>query len=437
MPKRFLHAQVSFAVLLALCLFSVKSTANIVGAGTQNFNPITNGLDFATVHSSKTLEPGLVNLGAFLNTAVNSLPYIDTGVQSRTDLNDSLTSSDLNFGIGILPRLDVGFSFPALLAQSIDNETGVRGNFSATGNTEIRANAKWRFLEGANYGVATILSTNIQRTRNDPYAGNASGPTINLEFAGDYVWSLRTIAALNVGVRKRSPGTPIAGSFIDPMGDQFIASAAVSYLLEETDTKFIGEVFGAVPLGSQGVNPSRNLTSLEALAGIKQDLSQELSVHAGAGTELKQGVSSPDWRVYAGLNYTFGPVWKSSTEVRSRGGGSGRERFSVGSILFEFDSDKMINDYPRILAGLVKELKRASFKKLTIEGHTDSFGRKAYNMDLSQRRANSIKTYLVEKEGIDSAKIEAVGFGPSRPIASNGNYQGRQANRRVEFEVER
>lgn len=221
------------------------------------------------------------------------------------------------------------------------------------------------------------------------------------------------------------------------MGDQFIASAAISYLLEETDTKFIGEVLGAVPLGSQGVNPSRNLTSFEALAGVKQDISQELSLHAGAGTELKQGVSSPDWRVYAGLNYTFGPVWNSSAEVKSRGGSEARERYSVGNILFEFDSDKMINDYPRVLASLVKELKRKSFKKLTIEGHTDSLGRKAYNMELSQRRANSIKTYLVDKEGFDAAKIDAVGLGPAQPVASNGNYQGRQANRRVEFEIER
>jgi outer membrane protein OmpA-like peptidoglycan-associated protein len=437
MRKRISYFRVLFVATSLMFLFTPKSDANIVGAGTQNFNPITNGLDFATVHSSKTLEPGILNLGAFLNTAVNSLPYVDTGVQSRTDLNDSLTSSDLNFGIGILPRLDIGFSFPALITQSIDNETGVRGNFVSTGSTEIRANAKWRFLEGAKYGVATILSTNFPRTRNDPYAGSDSGPTVNLEFAGDYTWSLRTITAFNIGVRKRSPGTPIPGSFIEPMGDQFIASAAISYLLEGTDTKFIGEVFGAVPLGSQGVNPSRNLTSFEALAGIKQDISQELSLHAGAGTELKQGVSSPDWRVYAGLNYTFGPVWNSSAEVKSRGGSEARERYSVGNILFEFDSDKMINDYPRVLASLVRELKRKSFKKLTIEGHTDSLGRKTYNMELSQRRANSIKSYLVDKEGIDAAKIDAVGLGPAQPVASNGNYQGRQANRRVEFEIER
>lgn len=428
-----------FIVMLLIALVvSPSSKANIVGVGTQNFNPITNGLDFATVHSSKTLEPGIINIGGFLNLAVNSLPYVDTGVQSRSDLNDSLISSDLGIGVGLFPGFDVGFSAPFLLSQSIDNETGVRGNFAATGNTEYRLNAKWRFLEKDKYGLATILSTNIQRTRNDPYAGEGAGPIVNFEIAGDYNFNLRTIAALNIGYRKRSPGTAIAGSFIEPLGNQWIASTAVSYLFQETSTKLIGEIFAAIPTSSQGTNPSRNLTSMEALVGIKQDLSQQLSVHAGAGTELLQGVSSPDWRLYAGINYAFGPVWdRSPNDVRAGRTDGSKSRFTVGNILFEFDSDKMINDYPKILANLVKELKKEKFKKLTIEGHTDSFGSLKYNMDLSERRANTIRNYLIEKEGINGDLIIAVGMGPKQPVASNGNYQGRKANRRVEFEIER
>ena len=83
------------------------------------------------------------------------------------------------------------------------------------------------------------------------------------------------------------------------------------------------------------------------------------------------------------------------------------------------------------------ELKRTSFKKLTIEGHTDSMGRVEYNNDLSLRRSNAIRDYLTKSENVATAKIETSGFGPSRPIASNGNYQGRQVNRRVEFIIER
>ena len=76
-------------------------------------------------------------------------------------------------------------------------------------------------------------------------------------------------------------------------------------------------------------------------------------------------------------------------------------------------------------------------KKITIEGHTDDVGDDDYNMGLSQDRANSVREWLVEKEHLDPALMESVGYGESRPIASNRTKAGRQQNRRVEFKVER
>jgi hypothetical protein len=76
-------------------LFSLKSAkANVVGADTQNFNPITSGLDFVTVQSSATLSPWVFNFGYFLNYAVNSLPEYEEG-GSRTNFSDSLLSANL------------------------------------------------------------------------------------------------------------------------------------------------------------------------------------------------------------------------------------------------------------------------------------------------------------------------------------------------------
>ena len=54
---------------------------------------------------------------------------------------------------------------------------------------------------------------------------------------------------------------------------------------------------------------ARSQTSLEALLGIKHDFTTNLAFHAGFGTELGQAIASPDWRIYTGLNYTFGPLW--------------------------------------------------------------------------------------------------------------------------------
>ncbi len=69
---------------------------------------------------------------------------------------------------------------------------------------------------------------------------------------------------------------------------------------------------------------------------------------------------------------------------------------------------------------------------IQIEAHTDSQGKDAYNLDLSNRRATSARNYLVEK-GVDSARIKTMGFGEVRPIDTNETAQGRSKNRRVEF----
>jgi len=70
--------------------------------------------------------------------------------------------------------------------------------------------------------------------------------------------------------------------------------------------------------------------------------------------------------------------------------------------------------------------------KIKLEGHTDNVGSKAYNKKLSQRRANAVKNYLVKKHNIDPKRITAVGYGSSKPIASNKTKEGRYKNRRVQ-----
>jgi OmpA-OmpF porin, OOP family len=76
-------------------------------------------------------------------------------------------------------------------------------------------------------------------------------------------------------------------------------------------------------------------------------------------------------------------------------------------------------------------------KKIIIEGHTDDVGGDDYNMGLSTDRANSVRLWLIEKEKIDPSVLESVGYGETRPIASNRTSAGRQQNRRVDFKVER
>jgi uncharacterized repeat protein (TIGR01451 family)/uncharacterized protein (TIGR03382 family) len=71
--------------------------------------------------------------------------------------------------------------------------------------------------------------------------------------------------------------------------------------------------------------------------------------------------------------------------------------------------------------------------KVRVEGHTDSQGSDAFNLDLSQRRANSVRKRLIEQEGIAPERLEAVGYGETRPVDTNKTAKGRENNRRVEF----
>lgn len=80
-------------------------------------------------------------------------------------------------------------------------------------------------------------------------------------------------------------------------------------------------------------------------------------------------------------------------------------------------------------------LKKYPRIKVRLEGHTDSVGKEAYNQKLSQGRVESIKEYLMGKHALTAANLIPVGYGESRPIASNKTSQGRSSNRRVGFKV--
>lgn len=71
-----------------------------------------------------------------------------------------------------------------------------------------------------------------------------------------------------------------------------------------------------------------------------------------------------------------------------------------------------------------------------IEGHTDNVGNDSDNLKLSERRAESVKAYLIEKFGIASERLSAKGFGPSQPVADNATAAGRQKNRRINAIIE-
>ena len=107
-----------------------------------------------------------------------------------------------------------------------------------------------------------------------------------------------------------------------------------------------------------------------------------------------------------------------------------RRAYTTYGIHFDFDKASIRNDSVPLLREITTALRNNPLWTLSITGHTDSIGDNAYNMKLSQARADSVKSKLV-KLGISPDRLSTAGAGPSQPIATNKTLQGRALNRRV------
>lgn len=105
-----------------------------------------------------------------------------------------------------------------------------------------------------------------------------------------------------------------------------------------------------------------------------------------------------------------------------------------GNVTFRTDSSDINSSFYEVLNSVALVLKEYEKSTVEVMGHTDNTGSDAYNMDLSQRRANSVAQYLIS-QGIFAPRLIVQGFGESRPIASNATPQGREQNRRVEIQI--
>lgn len=111
------------------------------------------------------------------------------------------------------------------------------------------------------------------------------------------------------------------------------------------------------------------------------------------------------------------------------------ERISIPTeVLFAFDSDTLGAGAPAELDRVVAMLAARAPYRLSIEGHTDDIGDDAYNLSLSERRAQAVRAYLLGR-GLDAGRIEARGLGEGRPAVANDSDDARRRNRRVEIVI--
>lgn len=637
-------------LIAIVLLFSGSAFANVIGTEYQNFNPSISGTDFTTVHSSETAKQCMCNLGVFLNYAKNTLTYSDRYYATNTDLvgtraNDSMLGADVYGSIGISKNWDIGVALPFIVTAKNDDPYGV-SYFEQFGLMEIRPMTKYRFYGDDNGGLAVVLSANFNTIKSNPFSGADPGPTINAELVGDTTILGDVKIAGNVGYRKRTPGAQLVDSttglpvpFV-PFEDSMIYSAALARYFDSFNSDLLAELNGSMPGGSGADSVKTAQQAVELSLGLRNHWSKQTTVHAGAGTKLAEAQSTPDLRLYLGINYQMGPVcgaapikeapialpvaivsnypkgaspqtalnmpvsalnpadyaayrwkigstskmncndqagysaetagevpivtdigqvpdggitlcavaknlgghwqpfeeptivnwtkgnfpvavvkdyptgvsdktdlvlpvtavkpdefesyrWKvgatPETDCKNEQGYSeeidghlpikaavgpipdggitlcavaknkfdmwqpfssptivnwtkkrGYELFRINAnVLFDFDKDILQKRSYGEIEKINKHLGKRPWAKLIVEGHTDSMGTDAYNVDLSKRRAIRVKNYMVKTYGLDKAKVSTTYKGEKFPVDTNDTKEGRANNRRVEFKIYR
>ena len=485
--NKYLKCQLTALTFACLSLAPNLVLANQNGHDFKALNPTPAGIDFLTIHSSRTLGHGRFNLGLFTTYSTNTMPIIEVvdGKQTRENIDDTVIHFDASVAVGLGDFFELGLTSSAIAnAEAVSSD--YRGEILATGLTELRPTLKASFVQERTWGLALIVSSSFNQMKNNPYLGNQGGPITSTEMALDVRFG-KSVLAFNAGYKVRQTGDPVLALTaleeelpaeekngeqpIEPISDQGLWS--VGYLQEFTKKRthaFSLEFYGSKNFQESIDLSDRNQDQAEGLVDYRYRPIQDLDLHVGIASELSHGITSADWRVVGGLNYKFPgkPQPKKKKKVVKRrkvkrlpppkptqlahlpkpvkmkpGKPILPPKFEVlvvNDVLFPFDSSQLLlhkaknsklvelADYLKLPPGL---------KKLEIIGHTCSMGSHAYNAGLSMRRANSIKNWLVATYGFSPHIIHISGKGETSPTVSNATEDGRKRNRRVEFRIYR
>jgi outer membrane protein OmpA-like peptidoglycan-associated protein len=173
----------------------------------------------------------------------------------------------------------------------------------------------------------------------------------------------------------------------------------------------LGAVLGAVIGNNRGHHSSKRGAVVGTVAGAA----------AGAIVGHMMDKQERELRQINGVNVTRTSDNELNVTVRNE-------------VLFDFDSAGLRSASRASLREMADVFNRYPNTTISVQGYTDSIGSASYNERLSERRADSVASYL-DDHGIGSGRIRTIGFGESHPRASNASASGRQLNRRVEIHI--
>lgn len=185
---------------------------------------------------------------------------------------------------------------------------------------------------------------------------------------------------------------------------------------EKTSNATMGAVIGAIGGAAVG-----------AATSSKSDRGKGALIGAASGAAVGGGIGYYMDQQEAKLRAKL-----EGSGVRVVRNGDQIELIMPGNITFDVNQSTIKPSFSNTLESVGLVLKEFDQTVIQIEGHTDSTGSRDYNQLLSERRASSVRDFLLN-QGIEPGRTRAVGYGPRYPVASNDTAAGREQNRRVEL----
>jgi OOP family OmpA-OmpF porin len=300
-------------------------------------------------------------------------------------------------------------------------------------------------------GVATdVFSTDKRGTAYKLFGGYQLNKNYAVE-AGyfdlgqfGYSASATTPAGLKTGtIKLRGVNFDVVGTM--PVADKFSVLGRLGLNYTQAKDTFTGS--GAVPAPTTPT-PSKSAVNYKAGLGLQYDLTQSLGLRAEAERyRINDAVGNRgDINMFTlGVVYRFNevkhapvqkaapppvaavaaPVWVVVPVVKMQ------KYCSILDIQFEIKQDEVQREDKEKLSVVGTFMNKYPDTTAVIEGHADDVGTDEYNLKLSERRAQSVVSYLIDNFKITSTRLTAVGYGKSRPIADNSTKEGQQKNRRI------
>ncbi len=437
-------------IITTLCLgllFTLASTnlfALTANVDAIVFNPNIDGGPYITTYGSSTLSKFDFNMGLMLDYGREPMEYdyyLNGVYQGRLGVIDDLVIGHAYFSYGFVDWFQAGIDVPFVMWNRFfdppdDPVNAVRKNEYGMG--DVRVEMKFRLLDINRYGVGIALLPFTHLPTGDGY-----------KFHGMEQWNGGAKLIIDTKIRDRVFLSVNAGYHllqrvnwdIDTpnaiLDDQILMGGGIAVKITEA-WSITGEAYGESVAKSFFKHEVQ--TPIEVMVGTKfqpQVFAKGFALTIGAGRGVTAGIGASDFRGVVGMSYHKSkvvtlPPPSGPTELDAQ---IEEKIIITQKIHFAFDKDNIRPvSYPILndVIGLLQANPQMTL--IQIEGHTDWIGSDQYNQGLSQRRANSVKKYLVQ-HGISTHCLTTVGYGESKPIADNRNDKGRARNRRTEFTV--